>query len=341
MKRRRIIGLLLAPVFVGVSILCLVGVNHEPRYHGRALSYWLLMAQDTWSGILTEPGWQQTSDAIRSTGTNALPYLLEWMAYERPTWRTQAVAVLKKLPKPLATNQKLERWLFGPGDERARSTVWAFKVLGPDARPIVPDLAHLMDNPKPTVSRLARQALDNLGGAALPPLLAAAASGRFTNRLTLISWIQHAPNLGASAALAMPLLMQCASNEDLFIAMEATGTLGHFCFDSEKVVPVLIGRLDDSRYEVRLAAAGALVTFREDALPAVPALLRTLNDSDISVRDAAKRALVAIVGSGWTPDYPSLTPAVRQYYNDLSSGALKEQLHRTLPSPRNHLGDPW
>jgi HEAT repeat protein len=341
-KRRRVIGLLVSAVFLGLVIFYFAGLEHEPRYHGRALSYWLLMAQDTWSGIITEPGWQQTSDAIRNTGTNALPYLLEWMAYERPPWRTQAVAVLKKLPKPLATNQKLERWLFGPGEERARSTVWAFKILGPEARPIVPDLARMMDGSRLAASSFARKALDNLGGDALPPLLAAVASGRFTNRLALISWIQHTPNLGASAALALPLLINCASNEDLSIALEATETLGHFCYDSAKVVPALIGRLDDPRYQVRLAAATALVTYREDALIAVPALLRTLNDSDISVRDAAKRALRAIVGSGWTPGYPLFAPASGpRYYNSGSSGKTTDQRQKPLRSqPHYTLGEP-
>jgi hypothetical protein len=305
---------LLAFVLTGALVVYFAGLDHEPRCYGRSLSYWLLMAQDTWSGKLTEPGWQKTAEALRQTGTNSFPYLLEWMAYERPSWRTQAVAVLKKCPKPLATNQKLERWVLGPGEERARSTVWAFKVLGPAARPIVPELARLMDDPKPAVSRLGRQALDNLGGAAMPPLLAALATGRFTNRLGLISWIEHAPNLGANTVLAIPFLMQCASNEDLSIAMEATGALGHFCYDSEKVVPVLIGRLDDSRYQVRLAAASALVTFREDALPAVPALLQTLNDSDISVRDAARRALRAIVGSEWMRSHTFLPSGVGQSF---------------------------
>src|SRR5258706_6571433 len=101
--------LLLGCVLTGLVVFYLVGFDREPRYGGRSLSAWLLISQQIWSGKLTTPGWQESSEAIRRMGTNGLPYVLEWMAYERPSWRTQVLATLKKLPKAIRGNAKLAK----------------------------------------------------------------------------------------------------------------------------------------------------------------------------------------------------------------------------------------
>src|SRR6266480_4402083 len=152
--------LLLGCVLPGLVVFYLIGFDHEPRYGGRSLSSWLLISQDIWSGKLTRPGWQESSEAIRRMGTNGLPYVLEWMAYERPPWRTQVVAKLQKLPKALGGGPKLERWVLGNGEARAEATIWVFKALGPEARPIVPELFDLANSSKnPAASRRAQAAL--------------------------------------------------------------------------------------------------------------------------------------------------------------------------------------
>ena len=180
--------LLLGCVLAGLVVFYFVGFDHEPRYGGRSLSAWLLISQQIWSGKLTTPGWQESSEAIRRMGTNGLPYMLEWMAYERPPWRTQVLATLKKLPKAIGRNSKLEKFVLGKGEAQAEATIWGFLALGSEAKPIVPELFELAHSSKsPAVTRRAEAALDNLGPDTLLPLLAAIASGKIKHQTDAIS----------------------------------------------------------------------------------------------------------------------------------------------------------
>jgi hypothetical protein len=247
-------------------------------------------------------------------GTNGLPYVLEWMAYERPSWRTQVLATVKKLPKAIAGNPKLEKFVLGQGEARAEATIWAFKALGTESRPFVPELFELAHSSKnPAVTRRAEAALDNLGSDALLPLLAAISSGKIKHRAGAISWLttMRSPGMnaglgmpllsrlqvprpslaGTNASLAVPVLLRCIEDKDVEVATAAIRALGVLHCEAGIVVPALARRLEDPRTSVRVQAAVSLSYFHEQALPAVPALRRALLDADDMVRYQATNSL--------------------------------------------------
>ncbi|HMF10655.1 MAG TPA: HEAT repeat domain-containing protein [Gemmataceae bacterium] len=61
--------------------------------------------------------------------------------------------------------------------------------------------------------------------------------------------------------------------------------------DAEKIVPALIGALEDSDGDIRWSAAIGLGYFGEQAKEAIPALQAALKDHDARVREAAGVAL--------------------------------------------------
>jgi hypothetical protein len=53
----------------------------------------------------------QSFEAIGQIGTNALPYLVRWIQYEKPRWKTSLNLVGAKLP-PSIQRLPLPHWLF-------------------------------------------------------------------------------------------------------------------------------------------------------------------------------------------------------------------------------------
>jgi hypothetical protein len=109
--------------------------ERQPSYQGRPLAYWLcLKNNDDDEAVRDEP---HSEEAIRQMGTNCLPYLLRWIAYEPPTWKTKLLNVLSRL-----------RWIpEGLQDDHAgqlaQGAVNALLILGHRASPAIPQLALL------------------------------------------------------------------------------------------------------------------------------------------------------------------------------------------------------
>src|SRR5262245_28536683 len=79
MNKRRCIWFGIGVVLAALVVWLLVGViggPSEPVYQGKALSLWL---ED-----YTPSGRQKAAEAVRSTGTNAIPILLKWMRAKVP-----------------------------------------------------------------------------------------------------------------------------------------------------------------------------------------------------------------------------------------------------------------
>jgi len=63
--------------------------SREPEYGGKRLSEWVMAYADYTSPTSDS---QQIDDAIRHIGTNAIPYLLDWIRYEPPQSETNRLA---------------------------------------------------------------------------------------------------------------------------------------------------------------------------------------------------------------------------------------------------------
>jgi hypothetical protein len=91
----------------------------------------------------------QAEDGIRHIGTNAIPFLLKWIRYDRPAWKTKLYALVHRTPRGLklaylVTDISQERRAFG--------SMRALLVLGPEAHGAVRELARVMYDPKASSS---------------------------------------------------------------------------------------------------------------------------------------------------------------------------------------------
>ena len=86
-------------LFAAVLIAVLWPVEKEPEYHGKKLSEWLDPI-----GNVKKSG---ADEAVRHIGTNAIPWLLRWVAdphaSEMPKRRQLLLQCISKLPKGLRT----------------------------------------------------------------------------------------------------------------------------------------------------------------------------------------------------------------------------------------------
>ena len=86
--RRKWLFAVLAGLLI-VGVIRFVFSDRQPSYQGKPLAYWLcLKNNDDDDAVRDEPHFEE---AIRSMGTNCLPCLLKWIAYEPPTWKTRFI----------------------------------------------------------------------------------------------------------------------------------------------------------------------------------------------------------------------------------------------------------
>jgi hypothetical protein len=149
-KRKRVLVIGTACAFTGVVVLiaCLSGPNTpEPEYRGKKITKWLYPC------IMAHAGSEAATNAVQALGTNALPWMLEGIAYEPGEFRK----FLRRLPKPL--NQ-----LHTNRDVRRFEALLAFAILKGTAQPAVLQLAKWASTPTRSDRKIfARAALSHMG----------------------------------------------------------------------------------------------------------------------------------------------------------------------------------
>lgn len=147
MRKRRTILLL-----IGVPSVLLLGLlvagafrSREPEFEGKKLSEWVEMYP-----IWGSPGDRARAEAgVRGIGTNAVPFLLRWLAYEQPPWRARFNNTVNKL----ASRLRFRHYISDTQERRrAFASMLALMSLGPAAHGAVNKLAHVMYDPKTTTS---------------------------------------------------------------------------------------------------------------------------------------------------------------------------------------------
>jgi len=164
--RKRWIYLLLIAivVLIGAFVVVVMPVR-EPGYGGRRLSEWLAYASHPYSR--SHPDVIQTEEAIRKIGTNALPYLVRWVQYERPAWKSNVYLLLRKLLSKPSIGVRDDRQTI-----RAEACVIGFRALGSEGKAAIEELSQIMNDPKSERSaQRAASALAALGDDALPAFL--------------------------------------------------------------------------------------------------------------------------------------------------------------------------
>jgi hypothetical protein len=148
MKRRRILIVAAVCALVGVGVAVLwPGSRKEPEYQGKKLSEWLYPN-------FSATGFEAATNAVRAVGTNALPWMLEGIAYEPTRFRR----FLRRLPTDLYR-------LAAPEEVRRIEALRAFAILKGTAQPAVSQLTTWAADPTASERRrFARAALRHMGG---------------------------------------------------------------------------------------------------------------------------------------------------------------------------------
>jgi hypothetical protein len=128
-------------VVVTICTTALITHHWEPRYKGRTLSYWLERSGN--NAVLDRPPDQEATTAIRTIGTNALPFLLRWIRYEPPFW---SEAARKRLPETIKTNYLGWTIMYGRGRTRAELAALGLCILHTNANSAIPELRRLVED---------------------------------------------------------------------------------------------------------------------------------------------------------------------------------------------------
>jgi len=166
------------------------------------------------------PDFEESKIAVQAIGTNALPFLLNWIQQEPPRLGS---AIRKHLPSGIANTGLGTYLIFGTHHERATDAAIAFYILGSNAAPAIPALTNLMkDSTHPTTARSAITALGGLGAAGFPYVAAGLADTNQVHRKYIAAQIGlFMPKyVGTNACLA-PLTAALADPDALTRSMAA------------------------------------------------------------------------------------------------------------------------
>ncbi len=302
--------MLVAAAVVVLLLLAWFGwplLSPEPGYGGRTLSSWLRQLDDgDYSHGLSWMAWhfersanqEEAAAAIRQMGTNSLPFLLRSITnqdsrlvaklndfLEKRKWSWRAIIIRQQGP----THGGF--WI--PADGRRREAALAFEVLGPVARPAVPQLENALTN-SPAGPKDAALALAGIGPEGYAALTRTIVNWQANNDWPGMCAVWALAAHHASAPGMIDAIVGVVTNRSSSEAGMSCWALGELRQEPQRVVPLLIASLQSSNSEPRWGASLGLANFGTNAASAVPALIQALNDSDATVRTRAQEALKTI-----------------------------------------------
>ena len=233
MRKWKTPAVAIATLLIALTLLTRSRAPIEPEYQGCPLHHWVQTLNTTNSGPESD-----AQKAIDHIGTNALPFLVNWIAYDpHPTKVGRFTANLLVAIPAARKLGPIRRWVYPDQNQvaLAESAKCSFRVLGPRAAPAVPALASLLGPSKdPGVAPCAVDALCCIGPAAMPALINALTNGNPDARF----WSATAmTSMGTNARPAVPALIVClkapAADRAAFLA------LGALKLEPELVVPAL------------------------------------------------------------------------------------------------------
>jgi hypothetical protein len=299
--RKRLALLVFFPfVLLGIALVWPVFHDREPAYKGYPLRTWvealgrLDLQERAPRGL---PQWTRDDIylAVKQTGTNAFPYLLDWLCFENTSARTGFAASVRRFFSASPSRPIAEIRAFGA----AR----AIQYLEVGAAPLIPGLVRLMNDPAlPDTAERVMDTLAYVGTNGLPYLIAFLNNPANPHRRSAAVAMSAICKLGPHARPAIPSLIQCLQDPDSNLAARAANTLGIIAFqstaaalplklESASVVPALKSALYSLAPAVRACSASALIAFPEQAADTLPALTNLLSDPERSVRAAASNAI--------------------------------------------------
>lgn len=161
-------------MLVALVLIVAFSWDSQPGYQGIKLSDWLDSIKGGRANQYQTVWPVDAEKAIQTIGTNGLPYLMKWVGYEKAGWKVGFAAAYRKWPRWLILKPLLDRLSYDHGERLGDNAVIAFRILGRDAAPAVPQLITVLrDKQRPTASRRAVICLGSIGPparSALPDL---------------------------------------------------------------------------------------------------------------------------------------------------------------------------
>src|SRR5262249_34740173 len=276
--------LLIAGCAMAAFLLYLVARDPEPQYQGKKLSQWVDIYESTLIPPTVDadppPDSAERREAVeagRRIKDKVLPRAVRMITYRKPAWMDR---VENFMEWRLDVRSWCPLFIWRPfyGDRGEQNMVY-FEMLGPDARPALPELVQIMHHAKVARSReRAMSALACIGEDGLRPLMEVAGDPRNPDRRAAAFAMRGMKPLGAKLSPAVPLLVKAVKDEDINVSTAAAMILGELGLEPEMAVPALTNSLQSADQYLRDEAAGALGKFGGDARSAVPALLKALSD---------------------------------------------------------------
>jgi hypothetical protein len=294
-RRKRILIILTACVLAGIGVVAFWPGPKEPEYNGKKLSEWLrayeLPVNPVASFEQWRAKWRAADEAVQHIGTNALPWLVRWIAYEPPKWKERIEGLVSKVPA-----STIPSWYYWD-DALTKDAEHAFEVLGTNAAAAVPQLIQIVKQPRRELKQeLAMTALSHVGKDGFPALLAALKDKDPHTKSTAAVCIYKMFGRGVDVSPAIPELLLL----DREIEKSNPAAYPHYCFvplfDDEPafLIAALSNCLGHVDARVRVEAVIVLARLGDKARPVVPALTKALNDPAIAVQEAAIVALQKI-----------------------------------------------
>jgi hypothetical protein len=142
-KRAKPIALAIGAAVTALLVLA-TWHNPEPSYQGKPLSYWIRPFLDT-NGPYSRPSASQltiATNALHHIGTNVIPLLVQWVAYDAEGRRNR---LRRFLPKALRRTSLIYKPFVDPNKElRAVQPAAAVISFGPKASIAFPELGRIL-----------------------------------------------------------------------------------------------------------------------------------------------------------------------------------------------------
>lgn len=296
---------------------------------------------------------RRAGEAIAHMGTNALPWLIGWISYERPAWQNKIRGALQP-GSALLGRIHLDWILSTKKEDLAAISPDAFEALGATAEPAISELTRMMNDPKAgRVSVRAAAALSEIGTNAFAALLPMLDSPRNDLKAEAIRGMANmGSDLGPNGCRAVPSLLRSLDGPDETmptsgLAWSAALALGAMKLDPLAVVPALAKAAQNpgNAYRLRSRAIISLGRFGTEAGPSVPVLIECLDDTNWMVAMSAEVTLGDIRLEPQSV-IPALTKAAQNEHFRIRQGAVHglrrfgAEARASLPTITNLLSDP-
>ena len=274
MKNRRRVALAAFVALVLCGGLWQTRRPHELVYQGKTLSFWLEQYYQKLNAGAPLPSqdeivWDEAAVAIRRIGTNAIPYLLRLGAAEDTMLKRSILnhfPISNRTMERFGLQQTFSRWA-GESVTGPMKALLGFRVLGPAAKPAVPELIRIMRTSQNHNGR--RTAAYGLGF------------------------------IGPTAQDAIPALLETLKDPNNSVRDATVRALFDIAFDhgtgqfrpecSRVMVPHLAKLLADPKADTLLVIR-LLSDIGPDAKDALPAILPFQNSREPNIRAAAIQA---------------------------------------------------